>query len=354
MRKTIYNIIFTLGLLVIAYAPAVHARSTFIIFPEARLNYQTARATHTFEHNTIGASLFYAYEGDKIQALAETVVYNDDQDIERLQAGWRLQPQTTVWLGLYHSPIIPWNNLFHHGAYFQTSITRPAITLFEGDEGGALQTQLFGGLLESAVPIGEGEINYSLALGIGTTVNSRRALDAMDFSRDAPSHRPNVNIRVAYRADATNEHNETGVVFSQSRMFAAKYPSEDIQQLISGAYLHLEWRCMRLLSAAYWVRNVINIGGQDIDDTFGNGYAQLECEGKPDWTILARTEGSRGTGSDAYLSMFPNFAHHRHLIGVRYDFMHMQALKLEISETKYQDGQQRAIRLQWSGGFSFP
>lgn len=351
MSTRIYS--FALGMLAAAFASAANALSEFILFPEARLNYEVMGASHPPERNSIGTSLFYTYENDKLRILGEGVVYSDDQDIERLQAGWQVQPNTTLWLGLYHNPLIRWNDLFHHGAFFQTSITRPAITLFEGDEGGALQTQLLGGLIEGDVPIGSGALGYSLALGTGTAVNAHRALDTLDFGGDS-KHRPNAALRASYYPDANNENNKMGVTFSRSRTFSDRFPAEDIRQAVNGAYLHWEWHELRLLSAVYWLSNVMNIGGESTTETFGNGYLQLEYEAHSTWTFFGRTEGTRGGESDAYLSMFPEFARRRNAIGIRYDFMHLQALKLEVAHTQYQDTLQHAIRLQWTAGFPVP
>lgn len=350
MRTNIHNVTFALMLLAMAYAPLANARSAFILFPEARLNYELTGVSHAPERNNVGTSLFYTYENDRLRILGEGVAYTDDQDIERLQAGWQVQPNTTLWLGLYHNPLILWNDLFHHGAYFQTSLSRPAITLFEGDEGGALQTQLLGGLVEGDVPLGTGALDYSLALGTGTAVNAHRALDTLDFGGDS-KHRLHAALRASYHPDAHNENNKTGIVFSRNSTFADSFPTQDIQQTVSGVYLHWEWQELRLLSAAYWLRNVINIAGQDIIETVGNGYLQLEYETRPDWILFGRTEGTQNGRSSAYLSMFPDFAHRRNVVGIRYDFTHLQALKFEFSDAQYRDSHQQAVRLQWVGGF---
>jgi len=355
MKEGIRGATFALTLLAVTHAPTVAAQHAFIIFPEVSLTHQSVNHSGNYEdgRGVVGASFFYAYDSDKVRFLGEAILHTDEQEIERLQAGWRMQPQTTLWLGRYHNPLIHWNTLFHHGTYLQQSISRPSIAEFE-DTGGVLQTHLTGGLLEGAAPIGAGELGYALALGAGSDLDINNTLEPRLLFASHGKHNLNTSARISYRADAFNDNKEAGLLFNRSHIFSEKLPAQDIQQTITGGYLHWEWKQLRLLSAAYWIHSVISLGAQDTSTTFGNGYAQLEYGSGQSWGVFARTEGTWGGNSDAYLSIFPDFVRHRNLVGVRYDFMRRQALKLEISNSQVQDGSQRAITLQWSGGFPFP
>lgn len=357
MRPEIHNIVFAMTLLTVVHAPLAHATSEFILLPKARVIFQPVKPSddHDNKKNGIGASLFYTYDNGKLRLLSELVLRSDEEahELERLQAGWRVQPQATLWLGLYHNPLIHWRTLFHHGAYLQTAITRPAIAEFE-DEGGALQADLAGALLEGAAPIGAGELGYALAAGAGSELGTHAKLEPVDLLNPHGKHRLNTSMRLAYRPNAVDENKEIGILLSRSNIFSEIFPAQDTQQTVGGAYFHWEWKGLRLLSAAYWVRNVQDFSAQQSSDSFGNGYAQLEYETERNVAFYGRTEGTRGGDGDAYLGIFPDFALRRNLLGIRYDFMHRQAIKLEIANAQFKDGHQHAIMMQWSGGFLFP
>ena len=95
--------------------------------------------------------------------MAEVFISNDEPlDIERLQAGGLATPETTIWLGRHHSPLDYWSTQFHHGAYLQTAIKRPAISEFD-DHGGILPNHLSGLFIEGQHAQGDAAIGYALS-----------------------------------------------------------------------------------------------------------------------------------------------------------------------------------------------
>lgn len=352
MRGKAQNILPACMLFAVAHVAPVSATNEFILFPEVRLSHQAPKSsTNDMSGKVIaGVDLFYAHDSGKLRLLGEAVLYKHEQEVERLQAGWRLQPETTLWLGRYHNLLGNWNTHFHHGAYFQTSISRPGIAEFEG-EGGALQTHVTGALLEGVAATGAGGLSYAVAVGAGSEISVGRGLEPVDVLRPgAGRHRLSVAARAAYRADADGM-DEAGVFASHARIPSDGVALLDIEQVVGGGYLNWEWERLRLLSAVYWVRNTLGFPSGRNSDAFGNGYAQLEYEGWPDWTFYGRPEGTRGGGHDAYLALFPNFVRARNLGGVRYDFMRRQSLKLEISSVHLSGRTYRPIVLQWSARF---
>jgi hypothetical protein len=89
-----------------------------------------------------------------VSVLSEVVFEFDEDtndiliDVERIELKYSPSGILNIRLGRMHTPLGYWNQAFHHGAWFQTSASRPVIYLFE-DEGGILPVhsvgiQLFG------------------------------------------------------------------------------------------------------------------------------------------------------------------------------------------------------------------
>src|SRR3990172_6747543 len=110
--------------------------------------------------------LFYSGDFGRWRVLGEVSLSEDEREIERLQLGWLLDADNTLWLGRFHNPLGYWNTQFHHGTYLQTSISRPGIHEHEHEDG-ALPTQLAGALWEGAYARDGAEGRYAAALGAG-------------------------------------------------------------------------------------------------------------------------------------------------------------------------------------------
>jgi len=76
--------------------------------------------------------------------------------------------------GKYHTPVNYWNTAFHHGAWLQTTISRPEMIQF----GGRFLPVHFVGLeAEGAIPSGSLGLNYNLGIGNGRQTPSLLARD---------------------------------------------------------------------------------------------------------------------------------------------------------------------------------
>ena len=102
-----------------------------------------------------------SWSAGRFRAFGEVLLSNEEQDIERFQVGWEARPDTYIWLGRFHQPASVWNTSHHHGRYLQPSITRPAIELWE-DEDGVLPQHFLGVLAETRLPL-QGAGGLSLA-----------------------------------------------------------------------------------------------------------------------------------------------------------------------------------------------
>ena len=79
--------------------------------------------------------------------------------------------------GRYHTPIGYWNTAFHHGAWLQTTISRPDIVRIGGT---FIPVHFVGFLAEGNIPSGGAGLSYSVGLGNGRGSMINRPGDAGD------------------------------------------------------------------------------------------------------------------------------------------------------------------------------
>ena len=129
----------------------------------------------------------------ELSFTAQPSVYN--ADVERAIIRYDLNDHLKVSFGRYHAPINYWNTAFHHGAWLQTSISRPEMIRFGGR---FLPVHFVGALAEGTIPSGPLGLNYNFGVGNGRQsitllasdgdagdVNGSRAFVAYVFARPA-------------------------------------------------------------------------------------------------------------------------------------------------------------------------
>lgn len=85
-------------------------------------------------------------------------------EVERLLIRYDLNDYFKVSFGRYHTPINYWNTAFHHGAWLQTTISRPEMTQFGGS---FIPVHFVGALVEGSVPANGWNVNYNVGVGNG-------------------------------------------------------------------------------------------------------------------------------------------------------------------------------------------
>lgn len=122
---------------------------------------------------TLGQFALFATSSltERISVLAEVVMEGSTQtrvvtDLERLQLTYRVDDRLQLTAGRYHSGIGFYNAAFHHGAYFETPIDRPAAFAFE-DEGGVLPVHEVGLSARGEVPGTRSALHYLAEIGNG-------------------------------------------------------------------------------------------------------------------------------------------------------------------------------------------
>ena len=83
--------------------------------------------------------------------------------------------------GKYHTPISYWNTAFHHGAWLQTTISRPQMVMFGGTD---IPLHFVGLQAEGNIPSGTLGLGYNLGVGNGRSSNFAKAGDSGDVNNN--------------------------------------------------------------------------------------------------------------------------------------------------------------------------
>lgn len=327
----------------------------FILFPQLNQIERNGLAPgsslkeHEFKP---GIDIFYSADFGRLRTLAEFEIMRGKTPkagtMERLQIGWLMNPDTTVWLGRYHTPFGYWNTEYHHGSYLQSAITRPGIIDFGA--GAPLARHLTGLLLESGhTNDDESALHYSLSIGASPGVGGGlKEFDILDFNEG--NHRWGAIARAAYHPDALTS-TEAGGFIGYMILPGNIATLDEVEQVVLGGFGNWEYQRFRLLGELYWVTNQVNRPAGDTDGNFVNANLQVEYKLYEDWTTYVRVEDTFGGDNDPYLGLFPTFIKQRSLAGTAYALTRRQAIKFEIADVQLQNDRFNQLNIQWSAAF---
>jgi len=324
--------------------------SEFLLFPLIGASYLSGLPEASpldDDDYDFGLDLFAAIENRGFIFLGEALLTRNEQEIERLQLGWRFG-ESKAWLGRFHNPIGYWNTQFHHGAYLQTSITRPAIVDYE-DDNGVLPMHLAGLLIEGIKEHDNRGLGYAIAIATGPELaDELEPLDVLSPAAGSQGLALAINV---YRQPVVYGPNQYGLFANYNEIPARERGLEEIRQTIAGGYWNWESDFWRLIGSAFYVRNRISQEDVDQVDDFVAGYFQAEKSLNDDWTVFGRVEKTFASDNDAYLALFPDNAQEKILGGLRLYLFNRHAVTLEISSNHEQDGRYRQFMLQWAAMF---
>jgi hypothetical protein len=124
--------------------------------------------------------------------LSKKVAYFGEVSFTAQPSGYDLQVERTIIrydyndyfkmsFGKYHTPVGYWNTAFHHGAWLQTTISRPEMIKF----GGSLIPNHFVGLqAEGNLPSGGLGLGYNVGVGNGRSTLLSRSGDGGDINNN--------------------------------------------------------------------------------------------------------------------------------------------------------------------------
>ena len=343
-------------------ALADEAQHDFLLFPSVdtlvTFNESNATAAESFARPSL--NLLYSYNGGRFRVLGEYLWSSSESELERLKIGWRAGDSTMWWFGRFHSTAKFWTNEYHHGQFMQTSITRPSIEEWE-DESGPIPSHVTGVSLEHTTPRrDESAWNFGLSLGLAPKF-VKDELHPYDMLNPDSGHELSFNGRMAFRPDMFSD-NQVGILVGWNDINVESESSpnladlNDIQQITIGFFGDWSWDEWRLLANIVYFDHDLNYTTGTVVDEFVAGYVQGEYQFHDDWTAFGRADSSSGEDNSPYLRLLPAFVSHRHMLGIRWDFVDKQSLTMEVADTSAQgEGMShdsfKEIRFQWSAVF---
>lgn len=333
-----------------------HQDNELVLFLSAEGHHiSSSRSTNALNEDAwLTADIVLALTRDRFRLFGEYLLSAQEHDLERLQAGYELVPNTVLWLGRFHQPASAWNTEHHHGRYLQTSVTRPSIELWE-DEGGVVPQHVAGLLLESRGSIGDaGGLQAALGSGLGPRIDEGN-LEAFDL---VDPHESNRRIswvgRLAWMPDDVGA-TAFGFVFARHRIpvldgSIAKVPGATlVRQNLFGVFANWTQDPWHVLAAVYDVRFGLRGSGVDRQERFVAGYVQVARQLPRGVVVYGRIEESSHAVRSLYLAgNYADFEVRRVLAGARWDVRPRHALTFEAGRGTTIRAHQNEFRLQWS------
>lgn len=309
-------------------------RATFQIFGDVGAQYHDpAEAGSGSASFALGTLDFFANVsmGDHFRALSETVVEVDsggstEISQERLSLSYVASDELYFKLGTDHSPISRWNELYHHGRWLETTVTRPVLVAFEGD-GGVLPLHRTGLYVGGSHHTDSGRLSYF------GTISNGRGLTPKDKQREGDvDDQKAIDLGIAYEP-AGPAGLRFGLAVVNDRIPADPTSSDPLrmqaidEQILTGQFSGRAGS-LDFLSEAAFIHHEGRETGDEFDST--GGYLQLSRTSGT-WTPYARFDfRNMEEGDPFYATLDRDLDVTMQSIGVRYDAHSNVAVKVEL------------------------
>ena len=281
--------------------------------------------------------------GDSLGVFGEFSATGKDSEysfeVERFFVKYDFSDTFKLSAGRYHTPIGYWNSAFHHGAWLQTSTTRPEMLKFGSK---IVPIHFVGALLEGSIPATDLGLSYKVGYGNGRHANIARAGDAGDVNSDKawmlqlnsrPRNIYGLDFGLGFYSDEVALETDPDVKESTVSAYAA-WTKESPEVIFE--YLHSEHE--QLVDSS--------VSG-DVDAWYAQFAYRLK--GKHDqWKPYVRLEHQEIDDTDPLLSG-EGLNHEAGILGVRWDFTPYAALKAEYRNEEFNNGgRENNFRVQLS------
>jgi hypothetical protein len=269
---------------------------------------------------------------DSFGVFAEVSLTGKDSEysieVERLMVKYDFSDRFKVSAGRYHSPIGYWNSAFHHGAWLQTTISRPQVVKFGSK---LVPIHFVGILLEGSLSSSNLGLSYKAGAGNGRHGNIARAGDAGDINGDKawllqlsskPKKMFGLELGLSYYADEVSLPDSPNV--DENTIAAYAVWTKESPEIIF-EYIHSEHELVTDSSAS-----------GDTDAWYGQiGY---RLPGKySQWKPYARVEKTDVDPLDPLLGA-EGLDYDAGILGVRWDFNPYAAIKAEYRNEEFANG----------------
>ena len=259
--------------------------------------------------------------------------------VERLFVRYEFSDLFKLSAGRYHSPIGYWNSAFHHGAWLQTTVSRPEMVKFGSK---IVPIHFVGALLEGTAPRNKLGLSYMVGFGNGRHENIAQAGDAGDINGD--------NAWMVQVSAAPDKFFglRTGLGFYSDVVSPSDRP--EINEQTFSAYVAWAKESPEVI-AEFIHSNHEFVADSSVSGDVNAWYAQFAYRLKgrhKKWKPYARFEHSDIDDSDPLLGD-QGLDYEAAILGVRWDFNPYGALKAEYRNEDFDStGRENNFRLQVS------
>ena len=259
--------------------------------------------------------------------------------IERIIVRYDFSDHFKLSGGRYHSPIGYWNSAFHHGAWLQTTISRPEMVKFGSK---ITPIHFVGVLLEGSLAQSDLGLSYMAGFGNGRHEDVAQAGDAGDINGDN-----------AWMLQINATPNRFFGLRAGLGIYSDKVSPSDraeVDEQTISAYLAWERESpeflLEYLHSEHEFTNDSSING-DVDAWYAQFAYRLSGRNKA-WKPYARYEMSDIDGTDPLLGD-QGLDYEALIVGARWDFSPFAALKGEYRNEEFNNGgRENNFRLQVS------
>jgi len=272
-------------------------------------------------HVTSGLSERVTFFGE-VSATPRSTGYG--VEVERLLLRYDFADYFKVSAGRYHTPIGYWNTAFHHGLWLQTSVARPEMIKFGSKY---LPVHFVGILMEGALPTSG--LSYFAGIGNGRNINIGRAGDAGDVNDQRA-----LLAGFKFRPQAIYGLQIGGSVYHDR---IAVDSVNAVDENTFSAHLAYEKEQPEVIAEYAWVvHDPLHTGRATTNRAY---YVQVAYRLPDALNMLkpyARLEQNDVAKDDPIFEPL-NLEYKALVAGLRYDFIHMAALKAEYRNERFVD-----------------
>lgn len=267
---------------------------------------------------------------DRVSFLVEPIFESNEEEnsaefeLERAELKYSLSDFFNIKIGRMHTPFGYWNQVFHHGTWFQTSISRPEIYSFEDSGKGILPIHGVGIELLGTKAFEAFDLEYNIDILNGRGRTKTTVQNAKD-SNDSKA----VNVLFGIKP-----HFIDGLKFGAD-IYRDVIPSNPparssrINELIFGGFITYIHDKLELLGEVFNIRHDDKTSGRDFNTL---GYYLQGGYKVNKFTPYYRFDFINFKNGDPYFTP-DDIDIRKHTLGLRWDILAWNALKFEYSHS---------------------